>query len=217
MANVFKTKPLPHGSLQLDGDLVIPSQAQGLVVFAHCSGSGRQSPRDQWVARALQRSQMATLQIDLLTEDESRDGRRLFDIDLLAHRMIETIRWTSLHPDLTDLRLGLFGASASAGAALVAAAARPDRVAAVVSRGGRPNLVMDHLEQVQAPTLLIVGGLDDEVLALNREAMRRLHVPRRLEVIPGAGHRFEEPGALGSVAIFASSWFSQYLCAARPT
>jgi putative phosphoribosyl transferase len=211
MSTVLTTEPIQLGSLALPGDLVIPDRARGLVVFAHGGGSGRQSPRNRWVASALQRAHMATLLFDLLTEEEAREGRLVFDIDLLAERVVESIHWTEHHPDLANLRLGLFGASTGAAAALKAAALRPDRVSAVVSRGGRPDLAMDCLAQVQAPTLLIVGGLDTEVLALNREALRRLHAPKRLEVVPGAGHLFEEPGALGSVAVYATSWFDEYL------
>lgn len=171
MSTVLTTEPIQLGSLALPGDLVIPDRARGLVVFAHGSGSGRQSPRNRWVASALQRAHMATLLFDLLTEEEAREGRLVFDIDLLAERVVESIHWTEHHPDLANLRLGLFGASTGAAAALKAAALRPDRVSAVVSRGGRPDLAMDCLAQVQAPTLLIVGGLDTQVLALTRRHM----------------------------------------------
>ncbi|KRB96991.1 hydrolase [Hydrogenophaga sp. Root209] len=205
------TEPVQLGSLALPGDLVIPPQALGVVMFVHGSGSGRQSPRNRWMAGEFQKLHLATLLFDLLTEEEAQDRGMVFDIDLLAERVVESIHWTEHHPDLAKLRLGLFGASTGAAAALKGASLRPDRVAAVVSRGGRPDLAMDCLEQVQAPTLLIVGGLDTEVLALNRQAMRQLHTPKRLEVVPGAGHLFEEPGALGTVAVFAASWFEQYL------
>lgn len=211
MSTVLMTEPVQLGSLALPGDLVIPAQALGLVLFAHGSGSGRLSPRNQWVARALQRVNMATLLFDLLTEEEARDRRLVFDIDLLARRVVEAIHWTEHHPDLTHLRLGLFGASTGAAAALVAAATRPDRVAALVSRGGRPDLAMASLPKVQAPTLLIVGGLDTEVLELNRHALRQLRAHKRLEVVPGASHLFQEPGAVGSVAAFACSWFQEHL------
>lgn len=211
MSIVLTTEPIQLGSLALPGDLVIPAQAVGLVVFAHGSGSGRLSPRNQWVARALQQAHLATLLLDLLTEEEARDRRLVFDIDLLARRVVESIHWTEHHPELAHLRLGLFGASTGAAAALVAAASRPDRVAAVVSRGGRPDLALASLARVQAPTLLIVGGLDTEVLELNRQAMRLLTPQKRLEVVPGAGHLFEEPAALGSVAALAASWFQKHL------
>lgn len=211
MSTLLMTEPVQLGSLALPGDLVIPPQAMGLVLFVHGSGSGRQSPRNRWVAAALQQHHLATLLFDLLTEEEAQDPSQVFNIALLGQRVLEAIQWTGHHPDLADLRLGLFGASTGAAAALAAAAVRPDRVTAVVSRGGRPDLAMDCLPGVQAATLLIVGGLDTEVLALNRQALRLLNTPKRLEVVPGASHLFEEPGALGSVAVFAASWFEQYL------
>ncbi len=215
MSSLLMTEPVQLGSLALPGDLVIPPQALGLVMFVHGSGSGRQSPRNRWMAGEFQKLHLATLLFDLLTEEEAQDRRMVFDIDLLGRRVVEAIHWTEHHPDLADLRLGLYGASTGAAAALRGAATRPDRVAAVVSRGGRPDLALASLPHVQAPTLLIVGGLDTDVLALNREALRQLHAPKRLEVVPGAGHLFEEPGALGSVAVFASSWFEKYLCMGR--
>ncbi|MDO8888464.1 dienelactone hydrolase family protein [Hydrogenophaga sp.] len=211
MSTLLMTEPVQLGSLALPGDLVIPPQAMGLVMFVHGSGSGRQSPRNRWVAAALQQHHLATLLFDLLTEEEAQDPSQVFNIALLGQRVLEAIHWTGHHPDLAHLRLGLFGASTGAAAALAAAAVRPDRVTAVVSRGGRPDLAMDCLPGVQAATLLIVGGLDTEVLALNRQALRQLNTPKRLEVVPGASHLFEEPGALGSVAVFAASWFEQYL------
>lgn len=211
MSTLLMTEPVQLGSLALPGDLVIPPQATGLVMFVHGSGSGRQSPRNRWVAAALQQHHLATLLFDLLTEEEAQDPSLVFNIAVLGQRVLEAIHWTGHHPDLAHLRLGLFGASTGAAAALAAAAVRPDRVAAVVSRGGRPDLAMDCLPGVQAATLLIVGGLDTEVLALNRQALRQLNTPKRLEVVPGASHLFEEPGALGSVAVFAASWFEQYL------
>ncbi|MDZ4279911.1 MAG: alpha/beta hydrolase [Hydrogenophaga sp.] len=211
MSTLLMTEPVQLGSLALPGDLVIPPQAMGLVMFVHGSGSGRQSPRNRWVAAALQQHHLATLLFDLLTEEEAQDPSQVFNIALLGQRVLEAIQWTGHHPDLAHLRLGLFGASTGAAAALAAAAVRPDRVTAVVSRGGRPDLAMDCLPGVQAATLLIVGGLDTEVLALNRQALRLLNTPKRLEVVPGASHLFEEPGALGSVAVFAASWFEQYL------
>lgn len=215
MSSLLMTEPVQLGSLALPGDLVIPPQALGLVMFVHGSGSGRQSPRNRWMAGEFQKLHLATLLFDLLTEEEAQDRRMVFDIDLLGRRVVEAIHWTEHHPDLADLRLGLYGASTGAAAALRGAATRPDRVAAVVSRGGRPDLALASLPHVQAPTLLIVGGLDTDVLALNREALRQLHAPKRLEVVPGAGHLFEEPGAMSSVAVFASSWFEKYLCTGR--
>ncbi|MDP1683628.1 dienelactone hydrolase family protein [Hydrogenophaga sp.] len=211
MSSLLTTEPVQLGTLALPGDLVVPPRPTGLVMFVHGSGSGRLSPRNRWVAEALHQHHLATLLFDLLTEEEAQDRRMVFDIDLLGHRVVEAIHWAGHHPDLADLPLGLLGASTGAAAALVAAAERPARVAAVVSRGGRPDLAMDSLARVQAATLLIVGGRDTGVLALNRQALRQLHAPKRLEVVPDAGHLFEEPGALGSVAVFASSWFEQYL------
>lgn len=211
MSTLLMTEPVQLGALALPGDLVLPHSPLGLVMFVHGSGSGRRSPRNRWVAEVFQRHHLATLLFDLLTEEEAQDRRKVFDIELLGQRVIEAIHWSGHHPDLADLRLGLLGASTGAAAALVAAAERPARVAAVVSRGGRPDLALDSLARVEAPTLLIVGGLDTEVLAINREALRQLRGTKRLEVVPGAGHLFEEPGALGSVAVFATSWFERCL------
>ena len=197
----------------LPGDLSVPPDAIGLVLFVHGSGSSRLSPRNRWVARALHQHGLATLLFDLLTVREAEDRRLVFDIPLLGRRVADAVHWVDQRPDLAGLRLGLFGASTGAAAALLAAAELPQRVAAVVSRGGRPDLVMDRLPEVQAPTLLLVGGLDHEVLELNRQAFRRLNAPKRLEVVPGATHLFAEPGALGSVAAYAGSWFEQHLSA----
>lgn len=195
----------------LPGDLTVPAHARGLVLFAHGSGSSRLSERNRWVARQLQRRGLATLLFDLLTEDEAQDRRMVFDIPLLGQRIVHAMQWAGQRSELAGLRLGLFGASTGAAAALVAAAQKPQRVAAVVSRGGRPDLAGEWLPHVQAPTLLIVGGRDDEVLALNRQALRLLTGHKRLEVVPGATHLFEEPGTLDSVAALAVSWFEQHL------
>lgn len=199
----------------LQGDLSVPTHAQGLVLFAHGSGSSRLSSRNRWVARQLQQRGLATLLFDLLTEGEARDRRLVFDIPLLGQRVLNAMRWTAQREELAGLRLGLFGASTGAAAALLAAGQKPQRVAAVVSRGGRPDLAWDWLPRVQAPTLLIVGGRDGEVLELNRQALRQLGCSKRLEVVPGATHLFEEPGALDSVAAFAASWFLQHLADGR--
>jgi putative phosphoribosyl transferase len=195
----------------LPGDLSVPAHARGLVLFAHGSGSSRMSSRNRWVAQQLQQHGLATLLFDLLTEEESQDRRMVFDIPLLAQRVAKAMRWAEQRKELASLRLGLFGASTGAAAALVAAAQRPQQVAAVVSRGGRPDLACEWLPHVQAPTLLIVGGHDTEVLALNRQALRRLNGSKRLEVVPGASHLFEEPGTLDSVAALATDWFEQHL------
>jgi putative phosphoribosyl transferase len=199
----------------LDADLVRPPPGGGIVLFAHGSGSSRHSPRNRRVAEQLQRAGLGTLLMDLLTADEEqvdlRSRELRFDIGLLARRLVGAVDW------LTDRfgegpRLGLFGASTGAAAALVAAAERPSRVAAVVSRGGRPDLAGPALEHVRAPTLLIVGGADPQVLALNRQASARLAAPWRLEVVAGASHLFEEPGALEEVARLAADWFAAHLC-----
>jgi putative phosphoribosyl transferase len=199
----------PHA---LAGDLVVPWAPRGLVVFAHGSGSSRHSPRNRYVAEVLQRRDLATLLFDLLTEDEAHDATNVFDIGLLTRRLLQAMAWRANEPGLSSLPLGLFGASTGAAATLVAAAERPDEVSAVVSRGGRPDLAGSAaLEQVQAPTLLLVGALDTEVLALNRDALRLLRCPNRLEVVPRATHLFEEAGTLQQVALSAGEWFSQHL------
>lgn len=197
------------------GDLSVPRGARGLVLFAHGSGSSRFSPRNRFVARRLQERGLATLLLDLLTAQEEQEdagtGRYRFDVTLLADRLLRAVAWTANHDDLRGLRVGLFGASTGAAAALRAAAADPEGVAAVVSRGGRPDLAREVLLLVRAPTLLIVGGADEPVLQLNREAFRLLTCEKRLEVVPGAGHLFEEPGALERVADLAADWFARYL------
>ncbi len=201
---------IPAGHLRLPGELCIPEHALGLVLFAHGSGSSRLSPRNQAVARQLQSAGIATLLFDLLTEAESRDRENVFDIPLLANRLLAATDWVGGEPEGT-LRLGYFGASTGAGAALMAAADAADRIHAVVSRGGRPDLAGDWLPQVQAPTLLIVGGLDPAVLELNRDALARLRCPRHLEIVPGASHLFEEPGTLDQVSRLARDWFAHHL------
>jgi putative phosphoribosyl transferase len=206
---------IPAGSVSLAGDLVIPSRASGVVLFAHGSGSGRHSPRNQFVAEELQTAGLATLLIDLLTTEEEaaerHTGHLRFDIGLLAERLIAATRWLDQQPATRSLGLGYFGASTGGGAALVAAAAAPTRVDAVVSRGGRPDLAGEALPGVRAPTLLIVGGHDPTVLGLNQSAMARMQADTRLEIVPGAGHLFEEPGALKAVARLAADWFVRYL------
>lgn len=196
--------------MQLQGDLSIPKPARGAVIFAHGSGSSRFSPRNQAVAQALVEVRFATLLLDLLTEAEAARRANVFDIDLLTGRVLDAVAWVQGNPDLKALPIGLFGASTGAAAALKAAAARPDQVAAVVSRGGRPDLAGTDLDRVAAPTLLIVGGDDEPVLSWNREAGRRIG-RCRLAVVPGATHLFEEPGALETVTALAKDWFSEYL------
>lgn len=199
------------GGQALDGDLAVPAHARGLVVFAHGSGSTRRSPRNQQVASSLHEHGFGTLLFDLLTPVEAADRWNVFDIDLLAGRLVESIDWIAGRPALAPLPLGLFGASTGAAAALKAAAVRAGRVRAVVSRGGRPDLAGDALERVRAPTLLIVGGADTEVLALNQAALERLNRVSALSVVPGATHLFEEEGALEQVADLAGRWFASHL------
>lgn len=195
----------------LPGDLVTLPHARGLVLFAHGSGSSHLSGRNRWVAAALQGHGLSTLLFDLLTPEEAQNRRKVFDVPLLGQRVKQAMEWTRQRPDLAGLPCCLFGASTGAAAALVAAADRPQDVAAVVSRGGRPDLAQGHLGQVLAPTLLIVGGNDVDVLELNRQALRQMHCTKRLEVVPGAGHLFEEAGALESVAALAADWFLDHV------
>jgi dienelactone hydrolase len=201
----------------LEGTLAIPANARGVVLFAHGSGSSRHSPRNRFVARTLQQAGLATLLIDLLTVDEEaidvETAEFRFDIGLLAQRLIGATEWLQKHPDTRSLRIGYFGASTGAAAALVAAAHFRDTAAAVVSRGGRPDLAKDALNQVRAPTLLIVGSRDLSVIELNRQALAQLHQAeeRMLEIVPGATHLFEEPGTLQEVARLATDWFIRHL------
>ena len=208
---------IPAGEVTLEGNLGLPVGAAGVVLFAHGSGSGRHSPRNRYVATALQHAGLATLLIDLLTVDEETAEavtRHLrFDIGLLARRLVAATDWLVAQPETRDLRIGYFGASTGAGAALVAATDRPDLVGAIVSRGGRPDLAGPALRSVRAPTLLIVGGYDDVVIELNRQALANLgSAPARdLMIVPAAGHLFEEPGKLEEVARLATAWFTRYL------
>ena len=201
--------PVAVGSVS--GTLVVPPSPAGLVVFAHGSGSSRHSPRNRYVAEVLHEGGLATFLFDLLTEHEEQDRRNVFDVDLLAHRLADAIALARAEDDVARLPVGLFGASTGAAAALLAAAAHPDVVGAVVSRGGRPDLAGDRLPQVVAPTLLLVGGEDEVVLELNRSAAARLGGPHELRVVPGAGHLFSEPGTLEVVALSARDWFQRHL------
>jgi putative phosphoribosyl transferase len=203
------------GSLQLPGNLGVPRAATTLVIFAHGSGSSRFSPRNMAVAEALNAQGMGTLLFDLLTPDEEQDRANVFDIPLLAERLVEVVRWIDRQPELTRLQLGLFGASTGAAAALVAAAELGSRVGAVVSRGGRPDLAGAALKMVTAPTLLIVGGFDGAVIELNEQAFAQLTGKKSLEIIPGASHLFPEPGAMEAVIVLAARWFSTHLSARR--
>lgn len=202
---------LPLVSVQLDGQLEVPAGAHGLVVFVHGSGSSRHSPRNRFVASALGAAGLATLLFDLLTPAEERERSNVFDIDLLAGRLVEVIGWVRDQPDLAGLPIGLFGASTGAAAALRAAADLGAAVGAVVSRGGRPDLADLWLPQVGTPTLLVVGSRDRTVRQLNEQAARRLAGPHRLAVVPGATHLFEEPGTLEAVADLARDWFVEHL------
>lgn len=204
------------GRATLDGNLTIPPGARGIVLFAHGSGSSRHSPRNRFVAGELQAAGLATLLFDLLTPEEEavdvRTAHLRFDIGLLAERLAHATDWLGQHEPTRGLAVGYFGASTGGGAALVAAAERPDEVRAVVSRGGRPDLAGEALPRVRCPTLLIVGGADIPVIGMNREAMERMTGAEvRLEIVPGAGHLFEEPGKLEAVARLARDWFLRYL------
>ena len=205
-----ETVRIARGPLSLEGVLGLPAQALGLVVFAHGSGSGRFSPRNNYVARYLQHGRVATLLIDLLTPDEADDRRKVFDIDLLADRVLLAKAWFEQDDRTKGLGIGYFGASTGAGAALQAAAREPSLVQAVVSRGGRPDLAEPYLPTVTAPTLLIVGGDDEPVIEMNRAAYRLLVCQKRLVIVPGASHLFEEPGTLEQVAEHALAWFQQH-------
>ncbi len=207
---------VPAGSVRLAGLLTPAVDGAGLVVFAHGSGSGRRSPRNQLVATALNRAGLATLLFDLLTPAEEQDRANVFDIALLAERLTQVTAWARGEAAGARGAVGYFGASTGAAAALWAAAAPDADIAAVVSRGGRPDLAADRLAQVRAPTLLVVGGDDPEVLDLNRSAQRRLTAENRLAVVPGASHLFAEPGTLESVADLAADWFTGHLGSRGP-
>ncbi len=206
---------IPIGEQWLHGDIGWPERAHGLIVFAHGSGSGRHSPRNQFVAGALEQRGFATLLLDLLTADEelvdSRTAHLRFDIERLARRLVTVVDWLRGRRETASTAIGLFGASTGAGAALVAAAARPADILAVVSRGGRPDLAGMALPAVAAPTLLIVGGLDTPVIQMNRDAMARMPGQVVLDIVPGATHLFEEAGMLERVAALAGTWFGRYL------
>ncbi len=215
-----ETTPLQEVTVQsgpdaLGASLAVPASAAGMVVFAHGSGSSRMSPRNRAVAAELNRAGLGTLLLDLLTMDEQRIDERTrhlrFDIELLGRRLVGAIDWLNAQEGLKDLRAGLFGASTGAAAALVAAARKPSAVHAVVSRGGRPDLAGEALPRVEAPTLLIVGGLDVQVIELNRQAAQSLRAVHRIEIVPGASHLFEEPGTLEEVSRLAGEWFLSHL------
>jgi putative phosphoribosyl transferase len=213
--NVERTVRVPIDHIELEGTLGVPNDPAGIALFAHGSGSSRFSSRNRYVARALRDAGFATFLLDLLSPNEEEideiTRHHRFDIGMLADRLVATIDWLETNPDTSALHVGLFGASTGGGAALVAAAERPDRVDAVVSRGGRPDLAGDALPGVKAPTLLIVGERDDVVIELNEEAKAQMRAPVRLEIVPRATHLFEEPGALEEVARLARHWFAKHL------
>jgi len=206
---------IPSGKIHLDGILHIPIDASGIVLFAHGSGSSRFSTRNQYVARILNEAKLATLLFDLLTPEEEKIDTQTrefrFDIELLASRLVDATIWCTKQLVTHELTIGYFGASTGGGAALVAAAKESKIVEAVVSRGGRPDLACDSLQQVKAPTLLIVGSNDEPVIAMNQTALSKMHCIKKLEIVPGATHLFEEPGTLDKVAYLAKTWFAKYL------
>ncbi len=209
------TKIIPAGFVELEGDLEVPEGATGIVTFVHGSGSSRHSPRNKYVANLFRQAGFGTLLFDLLTKSEEQEdiytGALRFDIDLLAKRLIGVTRWLEKQPETRALKIGYFGASTGGAAALLAAAELGDRISAVVSRGGRPDLAGDALHLVRSPTLLIVGGLDDVVICLNEEAYAKLKCEKDLRIVPGATHLFEEAGKLEQVAELSTDWFNRHL------
>lgn len=202
---------IPLSGVNLQARLSLPRESRGLVIFAHGSGSGRLSPRNNFVASVLSEAGLATLLADLLEETEAGNRYKVFDIDLLANRLWGIASWSAQQDSFKGLPLGYFGASTGAGAALQAAASHPDYVKAIVSRGGRPDLALSYLPGVAAPTLLIVGGNDEQVIEMNKEAFVELRAVKDFVIVPGATHLFEEPGTLEKVAVLARDWFIKYL------
>jgi len=210
-----RTEQIPSGQVLLEGELLVPVGATGVVLFAHGSGSSRHSPRNQFVARTIREAGVGTLLFDLLTQEEETVDMRTrhlrFDIGLLADRLVDATNWIKRGPDTSHLRVGYFGSSTGGGAALVAAAAAGEEIGAVVSRGGRPDLAGDALPKVKSPTLLIVGGLDYPVIRMNEDAYRQLRCEKELKIVSGATHLFEEPGTLEQVAHLAAEWLQRRL------
>lgn len=213
---IHKEITIPVNGVELNGELIIPSKADGIIIFSHGSGSSRFSPRNQIVARYLHQKNFGTLLFDLLTEQEDTDYMNRFNIELLTERLIAVTIWLEKQAIAKDCQLGYFGASTGAASALRAAASLP-QIAAVVSRGGRPDLAMDLLPKVKSPTLLIIGGLDYDVLKLNNKAYFLLECERRIEIVKGASHLFEEPGAMEKVCEHAANWFEKYLLPVKTT
>jgi len=202
---------IPEREVMLEGALEIPEGASGIVLFAHGSGSSRHSPRNNYVARVLREHGLATLLLDLLTPEEDLDYEMRFNIDLLAKRLLAATEWLNQQEETRGLKIGYFGASTGAAAAIQTASAMGDKISAVVSRGGRPDLAWPYLDSIKAPTLLIVGGDDDVVIGLNEKAYRKITAVKQLEIVPGATHLFEEPGTLETVAEMAAGWFVKHL------
>jgi putative phosphoribosyl transferase len=209
------TVKIPTGYVELKGELELPADAPGVVIFVHGSGSSRHSPRNQYVARMMREAGLGTLLFDLLTPAEEQQDARTsalrFDIDMLAQRLVSVTRWLEEQPETSGLKLGYFGASTGGAAALMAAAQLGDKIAAVVSRGGRPDLAGNSLREVRSPTLFVVGGYDEMVLCLNNEAFEKLRCKKEFRVVPCATHLFEEPGKLEQVAQMSAHWFHAYM------
>jgi len=201
---------IPESEVLLEGALEIPEDASGIVLFAHGSGSSRHSPRNNYVASVLREHGLATLLLDLLTPEEDLDYEMRFNIDLLAKRLLAATEWLNQHEETRGLKIGYFGASTGAAAAIQTASAMGNKISAVVSRGGRPDLALPYLDSIKAPTLLIVGGHDDVVIGLNEKAYREITAVKQLEIVPGATHLFEEPGTLETVAEMAAGWFVKH-------
>ena len=212
---IQQTVHIVGDGISLPGDLIVPHQPKGLVLFAHGSGSSRLSTRNRYVAEVLQDGGIGTLLFDLLTPEEDTDYQQRFDIPLLSRRLILATDWLSGYPGLSQFPYGYFGASTGAAAALIAASEMENDIKCVVSRGGRPDLAMEFLDQVKTPTLFIVGGRDEQVLEWNQQALEKLAGPKKLAVVPGATHLFEEPGTLEKAADLAKDWFLKYLSPER--
>jgi len=211
METVEKLVYIPHGEVRLEGSLEIPEGAAGVVLFAHGSGSSRHSPRNKYVAEVLRQHGLGTLLLDLLTSEEDQDYDMRFNIDLLAQRLLAATKWLQGQDETRQMAIGYFGASTGAAAAIQTAAILGDQIKAIVSRGGRSDLAGPFLGRIKSPILLIVGGNDDMVIELNQQAYKRINIAKQLEIVPGATHLFEEPGALENVAELAARWFRKYL------